>query len=151
MRSYQTSDGRNGQRMSGSNSRRQNYDRAGNNSAHGNRSKPPPREPQPIRRPERGAQPTRQPEREPQPIRKPEREPQRGSGIFENLTSNPSGLIKTVLNFIPPGIYDRETKKLFGIFTAEDLFLAALILMLADSDDNDDTALLIALVYILLG
>lgn len=73
------------------------------------------------------------------------------SNPLGQLAQDPSGLIQSILKFIPPGIYNRETKKIFGILTAEDLLLAALILMLADSDDNDDTALLIALVYILMG
>ena len=73
------------------------------------------------------------------------------SNPLEQIISNPSGLFKSILNFIPSGIYNRETKKILGLFTAEDLLLTALIIMLADSDDNDDTALLIALVYILMG
>lgn len=67
------------------------------------------------------------------------------------LAGDPSGLIQSILKFIPPGIYNRETKKILGVLTAEDLLLVALIIMLADSKDNDDTALLIALVYILMG
>lgn len=60
-------------------------------------------------------------------------------------------IVKSILNFIPPGIYNTETKKILGILTAEDLLLAALILMIADSDENDDLALLIALVYIFMA
>jgi len=84
----------------------------------------------------------------PQPINEPKIPPK---SVIHESTTNPSGLIKTIMNFIPPVVYNRETKKLFGFITAEDLLLVALILMLADSDDNEDTALLIALVYILLG
>ncbi len=50
---------------------------------------------------------------------------------------------------VPPEIYNRKTKKLLGLFTAEDLLLVSLILMTAESDNSDDTALLIALLYIL--
>ena len=60
-------------------------------------------------------------------------------------------IVKSILSFIPPGIYNTETKKILGILTAEDLLLAALILMIADSDENDDLALLIALVYIFMA
>ena len=60
-------------------------------------------------------------------------------------------IVKSILSFIRPGIYNTETKKILGILTAEDLLLAALILMIADSDENDDLALLIALVYIFMA
>ena len=59
------------------------------------------------------------------------------------------GLLGTMLNMIPTEIYNRKTKKLFGLLTAEDLLLAALILIAADSDNTDDTALLLALLYII--
>ncbi len=73
------------------------------------------------------------------------------SSLFGKIASDPNGLIQSLFKFIPPGIYNRETKKILGFLTAEDLLLTALIIMLADSEDNDDTALLIALVYILMG
>lgn len=60
-------------------------------------------------------------------------------------------ILKSLFNKIPKSIYNRETGKLLGILTAEDLMLIALILMIADSDDNEDMALLIALVYILIA
>lgn len=77
--------------------------------------------------------------------------PPKHESIPEQIAPDPSGIIQSLIKFIPPGVYNRETKKLFGFLSAEDLLLAALIIMLADSDDNDDTALLIALLYIFLG
>lgn len=63
--------------------------------------------------------------------------------------SEESGLLGSLINMVPPEIYNRKTKKLLGLFTAEDLLLVSLILMTAESDNPDDTALLIALLYIL--
>lgn len=125
MRSYQTSDNQRGRSTSGNAAPQRNARRPQNN---------------------RTAQPAPPPP--PQPINEQKKPPK---NVINEPTPNPSGLIKSIMNFIPPGVYNRETKKLFGFITAEDLLLAALILMLADSDDNEDTALLIALVYILLG
>lgn len=83
-------------------------------------------------------------------IQKPPPPPKHES-ILEQTAADPSGIIHSLMKFIPSGVYNRETKKLFGFLSAEDLLLVALIIMLADSDDNDDTALLIALLYIFLG
>lgn len=125
MRSYQTSDNQRGRSTSGNAAPQRNTRRPQNNRTA--RPAPPP---------------------PPQPINEQKNPPK---SVIHEPTPNPSGLIKSIMNFIPPGVYNRETKELFGFITAEDLLLAALILMLADSDDNEDTALLIALVYILLG
>lgn len=59
-----------------------------------------------------------------------------------------------VSGFIPPAVYNPETKKVFGIFSAEDLLLAALIIILLDNDDSngsDDSMLIYALIYILIS
>ena len=125
MRSYQTSDNQRGRSTSGNTAPHRNTRQAQNS----RNMRPAPSPP-------------------PQPINEPKIPPK---NVTHEPTPNPSGLIKSIMNFIPPGVYNRETKKLFGFITAEDLLLVALILMLADSDDNEDTALLIALVYILLG
>lgn len=137
MRSYQTPDNRNGQYRRG---RSQEFNNPNVQNRNGNRN----------------AQPHRQTQEPPQNKqfenhREPKQQLHEDAGLFDRLASNPSGLINSLLNFIPNGVYNRETKKLFNLFTAEDLLLVSLILMLADSDDNDDTALLIALVYILFG
>lgn len=138
MRSYQTPDNRSNQYQRGRGQGFYNPNIKNRNGGHNNAQphRPTP-EPSQSRQFEDNTEPSNQ--------------PTDNGGIFDRLTSNPSGLINSLLSFIPSGVYNRETKKLFNLFTAEDLLLVALILMLADSDDNDDTALLIALVYILLG
>ena len=57
----------------------------------------------------------------------------------------------SLLGFVPSSLYNPETKKVLGRFSAEDLLLTAMILVLLDSDCSDDTLLVIALVYILLS
>lgn len=57
----------------------------------------------------------------------------------------------SLLGFIPSSLYNPETKKVLGRFSAEDLLLAAMILVLLDSDCNDDSLLILALIYILLS
>ena len=50
---------------------------------------------------------------------------------------------------MPPSIYNRESKKILGFLTAEDLLLIALILLLSEKDEGDDSLTVLALVYIL--
>ena len=56
-----------------------------------------------------------------------------------------------LLGFLPPSVYNPETKKIFGFLEAEDLLLAALILMILEDDEQQDSMLVYALLYILLG
>ena len=53
--------------------------------------------------------------------------------------------------FIPSGIYNPDNGKIFGLLSPEDLLLIALILVLLDNSDEseDNTLLILALVYIL--
>ena len=60
-----------------------------------------------------------------------------------------SGFLDSILNLLPNELYNRKTKKILGLLTAEDLLLAALILLIADSDDQDSKALIFALIYIM--
>lgn len=57
----------------------------------------------------------------------------------------------SLLGFVPSSLYNPETKKVLGKFSAEDLLLGAMILVLLDSDCNDDSLLVLALIYILLS
>lgn len=59
----------------------------------------------------------------------------------------------SLLKFIPQSIYDPDTGKVFGFLSAEDLLLAALILVLLDNrcEDEDNSMLIYALLYILLS
>lgn len=56
-----------------------------------------------------------------------------------------------IRGFLPPTLYNRETKKLLGFFTAEDLLLIALILIFSESEENDDPFTILALIYILIS
>lgn len=56
-----------------------------------------------------------------------------------------------VAGLIPPALYNPESKKVLGIFSAEDLLLAALIIILLDNDSNEDPMLIYALIYILIS
>lgn len=88
----------------------------------------------------------------PNNISKPQ--PQNRQAYEQNLNEKDKkddGILGSIFKLVPPFLYNRDTKKLFGILSAEDLLLIAFIIMLADSDDNDDTALLVALLYILIS
>ena len=58
------------------------------------------------------------------------------------------GLIES---FLPEALYNAESKKLFGILSAEDLLLIALIFIFADSGDEDGNLICLALLYVLLS
>lgn len=49
---------------------------------------------------------------------------------------------------IPSSVYNPKSKKLFGLFSAEDLLLVALIFLCAESEDEDNSLMILALVYI---
>lgn len=55
--------------------------------------------------------------------------------------------------FIPSSVYNPQSGKVFGILSTEDLFILALILLLLDSEepDEDNSMLILALIYILLS
>ena len=52
---------------------------------------------------------------------------------------------------LPSSIYDFQSKKLFGILSAEDLLLIALIFLFLEKDDGDNILMILALGYILLS
>ena len=62
-----------------------------------------------------------------------------------------SGFLDSLLSLVPNELYNRNTKKILGLLTPEDLLLAALILLIADSDDQDSKALIFALIYIMIS
>ncbi len=51
--------------------------------------------------------------------------------------------------FLPENIYNPKTKKLFGILSPEELLLASLIFLFADSERDDSNLLCLALLYLL--
>lgn len=57
----------------------------------------------------------------------------------------------TLRGFIPPTLYNQKTKKVFGVFKAEDILLAALVLLFLEKEDEDNTLLALALLYILVS
>lgn len=95
--------------------------------------KPPPKAPQ---------RPMPPPETPPLPKKPPkaERAKEGGKGL--------QGLLE---RFLPSGIYNPETKKLFGILSAEDLLLVALIFLISDSEDEESKILILALLYLLIS
>lgn len=56
-----------------------------------------------------------------------------------------------LLGFLPPSVYNPETKKIFGFLEAEDLLLGALILMMLENEEQENSMLVYALLYVLLG
>lgn len=56
-----------------------------------------------------------------------------------------------ILGLIPTSVYNPETKKVLGMFSAEDLLLAGLIFLLLENEENDDPMLVYALFYILIS
>ena len=56
-----------------------------------------------------------------------------------------------ISGLIPSALYNPESKKVLGVFEAEDLLLVALIFILLENDENDDPMLIYALLYILLS
>lgn len=55
--------------------------------------------------------------------------------------------------FIPQSVYNPETGKVLGFMSAEDLLIAALIILIIDSSDEetDNTMLVYPLIYILIS
>ncbi len=58
---------------------------------------------------------------------------------------------KSIAQWIPSGVYNAETKKILGMFSAEDLLLVALIILLLDSQEKEDSLLVYLLLYILIS
>lgn len=59
--------------------------------------------------------------------------------------------IKNPLKFLPKEIYNPQTHKFFGKLSGEDILIIGLILMVLDSDCDEDMLLVLALLYILLS
>ena len=68
--------------------------------------------------------------------------------VAENSSSSSKNLL---LNFIPKGFYNPDSKKILGFLTAEDLLLIALIFLFLESSDEDNPLLVLALIYVLLS
>ncbi len=57
----------------------------------------------------------------------------------------------SVFRLIPKSLYDPATQKILGIFRAEELLIAALILILLQDKKKENTPVVYALAYILLS
>ena len=81
--------------------------------------------------------------------------PQAGFGQKESYKQSRqnSGMKKGgfLQGLLPSSIYDFQSKKLFGILSAEDLLLIALIFLFLEKEDGDNTLMILALGYILLS
>ncbi len=76
-----------------------------------------------------------------------ERHNSNGNGMY----SDKSGISAVLDAFVPKSIYNSDTKKVFGILSAEDLLIIALIFLFAENTENRDPLLIPALIYILLS
>ncbi len=56
-----------------------------------------------------------------------------------------------LMGWIPTSLYNPETKKVLGVFSAEDLLLAGLIFLLLENEEKQDDMLIYALLYILIS
>ena len=62
--------------------------------------------------------------------------------------SGMSGLLQKLL---PDAVYNKQTKKFFGIIGAEDLLLLALVFLFMEKDDEENSILVLALLFILVS
>lgn len=93
-------------------------------------------------------QPTRMPTRTqnpPKPIPAVTSSHPKKPEILDKKQQNP------VLRFIPSALYNPDTKKVLGMFSAEDLLLAGLIFLLLENEEKQDDMLIYALLYILIS
>lgn len=77
------------------------------------------------------------------PVHQEKPQPRKESG--REKAENP------ILRLLPPAVYNAETKKVLGMFSPEDLLLAALIFLLLDSKEKEDSILIYLLVYVLIS
>ena len=97
-------------------------------------------------------QPKHEPKPQPRPQQKPQPrpEPKPESKPTPNRKKN-KGIIGILENFLPGAVYNKDSKKIFGLISAEDLLLIALIFLFADSSEEDGNLICLALLYVLLS
>ncbi len=54
-------------------------------------------------------------------------------------------------SILPASLYNAETGKLFGVLKAEDLLIVALIFLLMEKDGEDNSIMILALLYVLIS
>lgn len=103
------------------------------------RQKPIPQRPQPV-------PPSRKNE-------KPHHALEQGGNLNQDAMKKKQGTKpkNPIFGLVPTSVYNPETKKVLGMFTAEDLLLAGLIFLLLENEENDDPMLVYALLYILIS
>ena len=141
-----------GNRPSGNNTQRQMSNRSNttsrpaaqphHNTQSGQTAKSSPQKQTSQNNPHSKARPVRRPAPPQRPTEKPKAKKKLplGKGI--------NGLLHGIL---PSSVYNPHSKKIFGIFSAEDLLLVALIFLCAESDEEDNTMMILALLYILVS
>ena len=111
---------------------------------HGGNPKPaPPAMPRPQPQIRPVSPPQRQVRERPRPQPRPHPPPPRQEE--KKIPTHP------ILGWIPSSVYNPATKKVLGMFTAEDLLLAGLIFLLLENEENQDPMLLYALLYLLIS
>lgn len=63
----------------------------------------------------------------------------------------PKGISGLLQGLLPSAIYDHKTKKIFGLLSAEDLLLLALIFLFLEKDDEDNGIMVLALIFVLVS
>lgn len=64
---------------------------------------------------------------------------------------SPKSIFSLLNGFIPPSLYNAETKKLLGHFSTEDLLLAALIFLFFESGSDEGLIMALVLLYVLVS
>lgn len=59
--------------------------------------------------------------------------------------------LDSILGLLPSSLYHPQTKKILGLISAEDLLLIAMILLVWESDQREDSVLAYLLLYILIS
>ena len=112
-----------------------------------NEVKPPQPKPEPKSQPRPQPRPEPRPtQSKPQPKPQPRPEPKPTPSQKKNR-----GIIGILENFLPGAVYNKDNKKIFGLISAEDLLLIALIFLFADSAEEDGNLICLALLYVLLS
>lgn len=73
------------------------------------------------------------------------------SASNKKKTVNAKSFSSLLQGILPTSIYNPQSKKILGFLSAEDLLLIALIFLYAENDDEDNSLMILALVYVLIS
>lgn len=128
----------------------QNYsnipNRAATQPSHNTQSRQSTKQNPPKQTPQSNLHSKTRPVRRPVPPQRPSEKPKSKKKL--PLGKDVTGFLHGIL---PTSVYNPESKKIFGIFSAEDLLLVALIFLCAESDEEDNSIMILALLYILVS